>query len=201
MTRIGPFDAIKGDFTRADGYRILLSGAYNAGGLIGPEMNGIAVLDEQTKSVITDCIGRQDSGWYGESDAGPGKALQDLFEILKYAAPADFATAVNILGQERMRGHFVEDRTDLVMKAMIDAIDASGVDAAIDALSDALHEAADRADIPEGEDRDAWRAEKMEAFGFSDRTDLQDQETLARALVEMGVQRAEIESAETFLRP
>jgi hypothetical protein len=46
-------------------YVILIYGAYNAMGLIGSESNGIAILNETLKQVVTDQIACADSGWFG----------------------------------------------------------------------------------------------------------------------------------------
>ena len=40
-------------------------------------------------------------------------------------------------------------------------------DEIFDQLSDALHEAADNLNIPEGEGRDVWRLSRMEDFGIA----------------------------------
>jgi hypothetical protein len=48
-------------------FRIILYGALDAYGLIGPEMNGIAILDEDNKSVVLDGECPQASGYYGPS--------------------------------------------------------------------------------------------------------------------------------------
>lgn len=69
---VGPFMGVTQDETiTLDGrkFRIVLYAAYNALGLIGPEKNGIAVLNEDAKDVVLDeeaCIG---SGYYGPSKA------------------------------------------------------------------------------------------------------------------------------------
>lgn len=47
---------------------VALYGAYNAGGLIGPEHNGICVLDLDRTSVVLDGHCPQDSGYYGPSE-------------------------------------------------------------------------------------------------------------------------------------
>jgi hypothetical protein len=68
LKRVGPYMGISRDVTRSDNggtYRFIVYGAYNAYGLIGPEMNGIAVLDEDKKSVLCDLIAREDSGYFG----------------------------------------------------------------------------------------------------------------------------------------
>lgn len=48
-------------------FRLLLYGAYNAFGLIGPECNGIAVLDEDKRQVVADEIAKLSSGYFGSS--------------------------------------------------------------------------------------------------------------------------------------
>lgn len=103
MKKVGPYEAVTHDHVRDDGYRIILSGAYNALGLIGSEMNGIAVLDEREMKVVTDCMGRQASGWYYGHDRGPDDKLVSLFEELKNASPEKFAARVNELGAVRAR--------------------------------------------------------------------------------------------------
>ena len=48
-------------------YRVVIYGAYNAGGIIGPELNGIGVLCEDDKTVVADNICRENSGYFGPS--------------------------------------------------------------------------------------------------------------------------------------
>jgi len=69
---VGPFMGIEFDQTRTvlvaghpRRFRIVAYEAYNAFGLIGPEKNGVAVLDEDHKYVVTDEIARTDSGYCG----------------------------------------------------------------------------------------------------------------------------------------
>lgn len=102
MKNVGPYMYVTHDHVRDDGYRLLISGAYNAMGLIGPEYNGIVVLDEVEEQLIADNIGRQNSGWY-QTNSGPGKNLVALFEELVAASPEDFADRVNELGGSRLR--------------------------------------------------------------------------------------------------
>lgn len=49
-------------------FRAVLYGAYNAGGLIGTENNGIAVLDEDRMRVVLDLHCPQETGAFGPSD-------------------------------------------------------------------------------------------------------------------------------------
>lgn len=48
--------------------RFLLYAAYNAMGLIGPEYNGIAILDEDQRRVLVDNIAKEMTGYFGPSD-------------------------------------------------------------------------------------------------------------------------------------
>jgi len=69
--QVGPYmgvveDSIK-TFRDGRNFRVLLYGAYNAMGLIGCEHNGIAILDEDNKRVVTDRIGGIDTGYFGPS--------------------------------------------------------------------------------------------------------------------------------------
>jgi len=50
-------------------FRIITYQAYNAFGLIGPEFNGVAVLDEDQKQVLCDNIEREQTGYFGVSAA------------------------------------------------------------------------------------------------------------------------------------
>lgn len=49
-------------------FRAVLYGAYNAGGLIGTENNGIAILDEDRMLVVLDLHCPQETGSFGPSD-------------------------------------------------------------------------------------------------------------------------------------
>jgi hypothetical protein len=78
LPRVSQFMGVWADKTRDFGaiqVRILGYSAYNAMGLIGSECNGIAILNDTEKSVITDEIGKQDSGYFGPSEKQ--KALFD----------------------------------------------------------------------------------------------------------------------------
>lgn len=60
-------------------FRIILYGAINAGGLIGPEMNGIAILNEEEKTICADGFERIDSGYFGPSS----KQIEKFEEVCK----------------------------------------------------------------------------------------------------------------------
>lgn len=72
---VGPYTGVTRDKTikfkvgrKSRAFRVLVYGAYNAYGLIGSEKNGIAVLDEDNRSVLCDEITREDSGYFGPSN-------------------------------------------------------------------------------------------------------------------------------------
>ena len=47
---------------------MLVCGAYNAFGLIGPEHNGIVILDEDNLCVVLDRHAEQQTGYFGPSN-------------------------------------------------------------------------------------------------------------------------------------
>lgn len=80
MQSIGQYTMVSRDETLKFGdrqFRVVLYGAYNAFGLIGPEKNGIAVLDESLMQVVLDehCI--EDSGYFGPS----GQQIEEFERI------------------------------------------------------------------------------------------------------------------------
>lgn len=98
-TSVGPFTFVSCDEKRivgADEYRVVLYGAYNAGGLIGPERNGIAVLSESLKAVICDEIACEGTGYFG-----PSKKQIAEFEKLMTCSPEEFVMTVN--ASDRLR--------------------------------------------------------------------------------------------------
>ena len=48
-------------------FRVIVYAAYNAFGLIGPESNGVAILDDDNKKVVCDEIAKETSGYFGAS--------------------------------------------------------------------------------------------------------------------------------------
>jgi len=67
---VGQYEMVSRDTTRTCAgrkIRIVLYGAYNALGLVGPEMNGIAILDEDARRVILDGHYQEDTGYFGPS--------------------------------------------------------------------------------------------------------------------------------------
>lgn len=82
------------DFGKNGKFRVLVYGAYNAMGLIGPEMNGIAILKEPEGDrrgfVVTDNLGKQDSGYFG-----PSKEQVELFERIVAMKWEDFRALAN----------------------------------------------------------------------------------------------------------
>lgn len=57
-------------------FRVVLYGAYNAFGLIGPEKNGIAVLDEDRMQVVLDGHCPQETGIFGPSESQTNEFLR-----------------------------------------------------------------------------------------------------------------------------
>jgi len=71
MNSVGQYTMVCHDKTLKFGkrnFRVLVYGAYNALGLIGPENNGIAVLDEDRMQVILDGHCPQETGYFGPSE-------------------------------------------------------------------------------------------------------------------------------------
>lgn len=70
--QVGPFMGVQFDkvkkFRNGRSFRIVAYQAYNAFGLIGSECNGVAILDEDKKSVVCDEIDKEGSGYYGLSE-------------------------------------------------------------------------------------------------------------------------------------
>lgn len=77
-------------------FRVIVYGAYNAFGLIGPEKNGIAILDENNRAVLADEIEKADSGYFGPSN----NQLARIREILEMGFE-DFRSLVNNSGRNR----------------------------------------------------------------------------------------------------
>lgn len=69
--QVGPFMGVTLDVTKnyrnGRKLRFILYGAYNAFGLVGPESNGIAVLDNEKRQVVTDEIQKESTGYFGPS--------------------------------------------------------------------------------------------------------------------------------------
>ena len=100
--RKGQYMGIRGERTREilggkTKLSIIIYSAYNALGLIGSEMNGIAVLDETNQAVVTDGIARADSGYNC-----PTKAQEAMLERMA-TCPEDELRGI-ILSSPRFRG-------------------------------------------------------------------------------------------------
>lgn len=95
----GPYVGISRDETVKKGktkYRLLLYGAYNAFGLIGSEYNGICVLNEDEKNVVTDNMLQVDSGYNG-----PAKIQLEFFDKLVKMPEEEFCEVIN--SSDRLR--------------------------------------------------------------------------------------------------
>ena len=64
--RVGQFMGVSKD-TTVGPHRIMLYAALDCMGLIGPEHNGIAIVNDDKKTVVCDEIAIQDSGYFGPS--------------------------------------------------------------------------------------------------------------------------------------
>jgi hypothetical protein len=65
---VSPFTGVEFDQTitlNGRTFRVLTYQAYNAFGLIGPEKNGIAILNDDDRDVVMDEHFRQSSGYFG----------------------------------------------------------------------------------------------------------------------------------------
>jgi hypothetical protein len=94
LKNVGPYTWVSRDVTRTDNghgsYRLIIYGAFNAYGLIGSELNGIAVFDENEKRVLCDEIARADSGYFGPS----AQQLETLIDLVSMPWP-QFARFMN----------------------------------------------------------------------------------------------------------
>lgn len=81
-------------------YAIGIAGAYDAFGLIGPEHNGVFVLDDTNKRVLTDRQAETRSGYSGPSQAQWGE-LKRVMEL------PDKAFIQWVKGTDRYRGDIV----------------------------------------------------------------------------------------------
>lgn len=103
--RLGPYMGITRDKTvkfrvgrKARSFRIIIFGAYNAYGLIGPEHNGLAVLDEDNRSVLCDRIAEESSGYFG-----PSKRQLECFDNLTAMPWGEFRELINAHDRSRYR--------------------------------------------------------------------------------------------------
>jgi len=94
---IGPYTSvsceIKRTFKGHGEYRIAIYGAYNAYGLIGPEKNGLVVLDETKRAVLCDEIEKADSGYFGPTK-GQYEAMA-AFKAMKWPEFREFINTHN----------------------------------------------------------------------------------------------------------
>jgi hypothetical protein len=84
-------------------YLVGIAGAYNAYGLIGPEHNGIFILDDTSKVVVLDRDTEISSGYHG-----PSQAQWDRLKELMTCSPKAFYTELLTNPRSRLAAH-VED--------------------------------------------------------------------------------------------
>jgi len=98
--KIGPYGGVVLDKQRMVGgrtYRLLLYRSYDAGGLIGSEFNGIAVLDDDAKQIVTDNIEKIESGY-----SVPTRGQIAMLEHMLRCTPEQFKEICN--NSSRSRG-------------------------------------------------------------------------------------------------
>lgn len=102
-----PYEAIAACCTRTidvDGedikIHIMLSGAYNACGLIGTEWNGIVILNETHKAIVLDRTCEENCGWYYGFNSPSSKQVA-AFEALADMSDSDLVAWIR--DQERYR--------------------------------------------------------------------------------------------------
>jgi hypothetical protein len=101
--KVGPYESVYGDSLRnyngeLGRFRVFMSGAYNAYGLIGSECNGIVVLDNKEMRVLCDQIRRSDHSAYGQP---PGVTLKEMHKAMLEWPDATFCDFIN--GHARAR--------------------------------------------------------------------------------------------------
>lgn len=100
--QIGPYHYADGALRRRKVgktvYVIGIAGAYNAFGLIGPEHNGIFVLDDTHKRVVLDRHCESSEGGY----FGPSKAQWAELERLNNEGPRAFKAFINTHPRSRL---------------------------------------------------------------------------------------------------
>jgi len=100
--RIGPYHYADGCLRRRKvgktNYLVGIAGAYNAFGLIGPEHNGIFVLDDTHKTVVLDRHCENPDGGY----FGPTKAQWRELERLMNEGPRGFKDFIRCHPRNRL---------------------------------------------------------------------------------------------------
>lgn len=92
--------ASQGDVERS--FFVLIAGAEDAGGMVGPEYNGIAILDNDNLCVVADRHMKESSGYFG-----PSEAQKAEFERIRSMDWQEFAAFCRSL--PRFRGETIPD--------------------------------------------------------------------------------------------
>ena len=99
-SRVGPYRAVSRDeileFPVGRTFRVLLYGAYDALGLIGYELNGVAILDEDKKAVVCDEIAIDATAY-----PGPTRAQVEVLERVLAMPWKEFKAMVNAQPNKR----------------------------------------------------------------------------------------------------
>lgn len=83
-------------------FSLVIASAEDAGGMVGPEYNGIAILDNDNLCVVSDRVLRQASGYYG-----PSEAQKAEFERIRGMGWNEFSAYCRAL--PRFRGAIMPD--------------------------------------------------------------------------------------------
>jgi hypothetical protein len=106
--RIGPYlhaEGMRADLTFEGGrsFTVVMAGAYDANGLVGPEHNGLAVIDVDNDAVVLEGHMREGSGYFGPS-------TRQKAEFERVASIADWKEFTSYLrGNPRYRRNSVPD--------------------------------------------------------------------------------------------
>lgn len=84
---VGPYNGVtldeKKTYPNGRTLRFIAYSAYNASGLIGTENNGVAILDEDNKSVVCDNLGRQAGIGKREPSIFNGLSTEQVFQVIR----------------------------------------------------------------------------------------------------------------------
>lgn len=107
--KVGPFMGVQPQYDRqvtpigsAESFRVVIYAAYNAFGLIAPERNGLAVLNETRRNVFCDEIEKASSGYFG-----PSKRQVEAFEKLT-SPEITLAEFISFMPKDRLRYEDIE---------------------------------------------------------------------------------------------
>jgi hypothetical protein len=97
--RVGPYRHAAGFrhemvFEGGRTFTVVMAGAYDAGGLVGPEHNGLVVIDADNASIVLDQHKKESTGYYGPSAAQKA-------EFVRVCALTDWKSFTDFVRQNR----------------------------------------------------------------------------------------------------